>query len=200
MNIILASASPRRHELLKMIADKFTIATGREVDEVYPDSLPCEEVPVYLSQLKAGAYKNDLGPDDILITADTVVILDNKILGKPHSREEAIAMLSAMQDKTHRVVTGVTITTSSRSLSFSQLTEVDFDKLSREEIEFYIDNYKPYDKAGAYGIQEWIGAAAIIGIRGSFYNVMGLPIHALYKHLLSFAELQGHVGILDLKG
>jgi len=191
MNIILASASPRRHELLKMIVEDFTIAHGREVDEVYPADLPKEKVPVYLSQLKASAYLSDLkDADDLLITADTVVILDNKILGKPHSRREAIGMLSEMQGKTHTVVTGVTVSTLNRSTSFSQMTEVDFDELTQDEIEYYVDKFKPYDKAGAYGIQEWIGAAAIIGIRGSFYNVMGLPIHALYKVLRDYSALR----------
>ncbi len=191
MNIILASASPRRHELLKMIVEDFRIAHGREVDEVYPADLPKEEVPVYLSQLKASAYLSDLkNADDLLITADTVVILDDKILGKPHSRKEAIGMLSEMQGKTHKVVTGVTVSTPDRSTSFSQTTEVDFDVLTQDEIEYYVDKFKPYDKAGAYGIQEWIGAAAIIGIRGSFYNVMGLPIHALYKVLKDYSALR----------
>lgn len=167
-----------------MIADDFTIAPSRDVDEVYPETLPKEEVPVFLSQLKAKAYKEDLNSaDDVLITADTVVIIDGRILGKPHSREEAIGMLGDMQGKTHKVVTGVTLTTQAGSTSFSQLTEVEFDTLTEEEILYYVDKFHPYDKAGAYGIQEWIGAAAIIGIKGSFYNVMGLPIHALYKEL-----------------
>lgn len=190
MKIILASASPRRHELLKMIVPEFTVATGREVEEIYPDSLPKEEVPVFLSQLKASAYKDDLKQGELLITADTVVILDGKILGKPHSREEAISMLSDMQNKTHKVVTGVTVTTTTNTTSFSQMTEVDFDRLTADEIEYYVDKFKPYDKAGAYGIQEWIGAAAIIGIRGSFYNVMGLPVHALYKVLEDYSVLR----------
>lgn len=191
MNIILASASPRRHELLKMIVEDFTIAPSCDVDEVYPETLPKEEVPVFLSQLKAKAYLPDLSSaDDVLITADTVVILDNKILGKPHSREEAMGMLSEMQGKTHKVVTGVTLTTQAGSTSFSQLTEVEFDTLTKDEIIYYVDKFHPYDKAGAYGIQEWIGAAAIIGIKGSFYNVMGLPIHALYKELKKMKEMQ----------
>lgn len=190
MKIILASASPRRHELLKMIVPEFTVTTGREVEEIYPDSLPKEEVPIFLSQLKASAYRDDLKQDELLITADTVVILDDKILGKPHSREEAISMLSDMQNKTHKVVTGVTVTTTTNTTSFSQMTEVDFDRLTSDEIEYYVDKYKPYDKAGAYGIQEWIGAAAIIGIRGSFYNVMGLPVHALYKVLKDYSVLR----------
>lgn len=179
--ILLASASPRRHELLKMITNDFSVLKGREVDEVYPKGMDPEKVPVFLSKLKAAAYAYDLKENDTLVTADTVVILDGKILGKPHSREEAISMLMKMQDRTHVVVTGVTITTVNGSYSFSNRTEVDFDELSRDEIEHYVDEFQPYDKAGAYGIQEWIGAAAIKGIRGSFYNVMGLPVHSLYK-------------------
>lgn len=166
-NIILASGSPRRRELLKMIVPEFTIASGKDVDETYPADMPAEEVPVYLSQIKAEPYAAELTDGDVLITADTVVIVDNDILGKPHDRDQAIAMLRRMQNRTHVVVTGVTLTTTAGSKSFSQRTEVDFDKLSDAEIEYYIDNYKPYDKAGAYGIQEWIGAAAIIGIRAS---------------------------------
>lgn len=188
-NIILASGSPRRRELLKMIVPEFTIASGKDVDETYPGDLPAEEVPVYLSQIKAEPYAAELTDGDVLITADTVVIVDNDILGKPHDRDQAIAMLRRMQNRTHVVVTGVTLTTTAGSKSFSQRTEVDFDKLSDAEIEYYIDNYKPYDKAGAYGIQEWIGAAAIIGIRGSFYNVMGLPVHALYLQLKDICEI-----------
>lgn len=185
-NIILASGSPRRRELLKMIVPEFTIASGKDVEETYPDNLAPEKVPVYLSKIKAKPYVTHLKVDDVLITADTVVILDNDILGKPHNREEAVNMLHRMQNRTHVVVTGVTLTTTKGTTSFAQRTEVDFDKLSDAEIEYYIDNYRPYDKAGAYGIQEWIGAAAIIGIRGSFYNVMGLPIHALYLKMKEF--------------
>lgn len=188
MNIILASASPRRHELLKMIVDDFTVARGKDVEEVYPADLQPELVPEYLSRLKASAYVDDLKDDDLLITADTVVILDGKILGKPASRDEAIEMLSDMQGKTHTVVTGVTLTAKQLSKSFSQHTQVHFDTLTRSEIEYYVDKFKPYDKAGAYGIQEWIGAAAIIGIEGSFYNVMGLPVHALYKELTALGS------------
>lgn len=183
-HLILASASPRRRELLKMITPHFDIASGIEVDETYPDTLQAEEVPVFLSQLKARAYQCRIASDDdILITADTVVIINGDILGKPASRDEAISMLSRLSGHTHHVVTGVTLTTRRSSESFSQLTQVHFDDISRADIEHYVDNYRPYDKAGAYGIQEWIGAAAISGIEGSFYNVMGLPVHALLQHL-----------------
>ena len=185
--IILASNSPRRRELLKMIVPEFEIASGKDVEEVYPDGLEPEKVPEYLSQLKAVAYMDDIKPGDVLVTADTVVILDGEILGKPRSREDAIGMLSKMQSRTHTVVTGMTLSFSdSPSISFSQKTEVHFDALSEEEIEYYVDNFRPYDKAGAYGIQEWIGAAAITGINGSFYNVMGLPVQTLCRQLKEF--------------
>lgn len=182
--IILASASPRRRELLKMISPDFEIATGIEVDESFPADMPADEVAVYLSSLKAKAYAGFVKTaDDVLVTADTVVIVDGDILGKPSSRNEAIAMLQRLSGRTHHVVTGVTITTLSASESFGQSTDVHFDDVAMSDIEHYVDVYRPYDKAGAYGIQEWIGAAAIKGIDGSFYNVMGLPVHALFQRL-----------------
>lgn len=184
MKLILASASPRRRELLKMIAPDFEIATGVEVDETYPADMPAEEVPVYLSQLKAHGYQSWVRTlDDVLVTADTIVIVDGDILGKPGTRDEAIAMLERLSGRPHTVVTGVTLTTLQGTESFSQNTTVYFDDIAREDIEHYVDEYRPYDKAGAYGIQEWIGAAAIRGIEGSFYNVMGLPVHKLFEHL-----------------
>ncbi len=184
-HILLASNSPRRRELLGMILPEFGIAEAREVDEIYPDGLPADEVPVYLSRLKASAY-SDLLDDDLsllLITADTVVILDGCILGKPRDRSDAVAMLESLSGKTHTVVTGVTLSSAGGCESFSERTDVHFAPLTRGEIEAYVDSFRPYDKAGAYGIQEWIGAAAISGIEGCFYNVMGLPLHALYSFL-----------------
>lgn len=181
--VYLASASPRRRELLKMIVPDFEILSGIDVDETFPDDMPAHEVPVFLSQIKASAYLSRLADGDILITADTVVIIDGKILGKPIGREDAVEMLTSLENHTHTVVTGVTITTTTSQKSWGTSTQVHFDKLSREDIEYYVDRYKPYDKAGAYGIQEWIGAAGIKGIEGSFYNVMGLPVHSLYKEL-----------------
>lgn len=184
MHLILASASPRRRELMKMIADDFDIAAGKDVNETYPESLEPEKVPEFLSRLKAAAYRDVVkSPDDVLVTADTVVIIDGHILGKPASRQEAIDMLSCLSGRTHHVVTGVTLTTQAQTVTFSQTTAVHFDKIATADITAYVDRYRPYDKAGAYGIQEWIGAAAISGIEGSFYNVMGLPVHALFKHL-----------------
>lgn len=183
-HLILASASPRRRELLKMISPDFEIASGIEVDETYPADMPAEEVPVYLSRLKAAAYAGWVkSADDVLVTADTVVIIDGDILGKPASRDEAVAMLRRLSGRTHHVVTGVTLTTAAGAESFGQTTAVHFDTVPEADIAHYVDEYRPYDKAGAYGIQEWIGAAAIKGIEGSFYNVMGLPVHALFKHL-----------------
>ena len=185
--LFLASKSPRRRELLKMLEIPFEILEAYiEVDEVYPESMQADEVPVYLSQLKAQAYKCLLKKDDILLTADTVVILDNRIIGKPKSENEACAMLSDLSGKTHTVVTGVTLTSIEKTESFSVHSRVTFAPLSREEINYYVSTFHPLDKAGAYGIQEWIGAAGVERIDGSFYNVMGLPVHRLYRALKNF--------------
>lgn len=184
--IILASNSPRRRELLGLVFPDFVIAEPREVEEVYPSTMAPECVPVFLSQLKSQAYLHDLPAEAVLITADTVVILDGKILGKPHSRDEAVAMLKALMGKTHIVVTGVTLSAAGGSKSFSECTKVTFSSLSDEEIERYVDCYKPYDKAGAYGVQEWIGCVGIKHLEGCFYNVMGLPLHTLYENLRDF--------------
>lgn len=181
--VVLGSNSPRRRELLGMLIDDFVIATTKDIDESYPDTLKAEDVPAYLSQVKARAYIDDIGDGAILVTADTVVILDGNILGKPRDEEQAVDMLKQLSGRTHTVVTGVTVADSKHSETFTSVTEVDFAKLDDDEITHYVDNYRPLDKAGAYGIQEWIGAIGISGIRGSFYNVMGLPIHQLYKRL-----------------
>lgn len=183
---LLASGSPRRRELLGMILPQFEIAATRDVDESYPADMDVYDVPAYLSRLKAEAYTTDLQPNELLITADTVVILDGKILGKPHDHDNAIEMLHQISGKTQTVVTGVTLTTAEHSMSFSEHTKVHFRNLSDNEIRCYTELYKPYDKAGAYGIQEWIGAAGITGIDGCYYNVMGLPLNALYIHLRDF--------------
>lgn len=184
--ILLASKSPRRQELMQLLDLKFEIPASIEVEETYPLSLPAEKVPEYLSQKKASAYRNTLKGNEILVTADTVVILGSEILGKPHSEDDAIDMLKKLSGNTHKVVTGVTITSSAMQKTFSAITEVDFDILSDEDIRHYVSHYRPLDKAGAYGIQEWIGAVGIKAIRGSFYNVMGLPVHRLYKELRAF--------------
>ncbi len=184
--LLLASKSPRRKELLGMIAPDFEIARMHEIDECYPKDISSEEIPKYLSQLKALAYKDQLKEGEIIITADTMVICDGKVLGKPHSRTEAIEMLRVLSGKTHVVVTGVTVSSLEKSETFDETTEVTFSQLSEDEIEWYVDNFKPYDKAGGYGIQEWIGCIGIAGIKGCFYNVMGLPLHNLYRKLADF--------------
>lgn len=181
--VILASNSPRRRELLAMIVPQFEVEALMGVDESYPAELPAEEVPEYLSRLKSGAYPGELAEGDVLITADTVVIVDCEILGKPQGRDEAIAMLKRLSGRTHLVVSGVCVRGAKSAKSFSSQTEVTFARLDDRQIEKYVDKYCPFDKAGAYGIQEWIGAVAIESIKGSFYNVMGLPVHALYRVL-----------------
>ncbi len=182
-NVLLASHSPRRRELLGMLGVKFSIATPVEVDESYPADIPTEGVALYLSKKKSSAYLPGMAANDIVITADTVVICEGKILGKPSSAEDAREMLRMLSGRTHKVITGVTVATSSDSISFSAETEVEFAPLDDNEIDFYIERFSPMDKAGAYGIQEWIGATAIKNIKGSYYNVMGLPIHRLYTIL-----------------
>lgn len=184
--ILLASGSPRRRELLAMIAPGFAVAPGRDVDESYPSDIPAEKVAEYLSKVKADAYIDLLADDEIIITADTVVIIDGRILGKPAGRDDAVAMLRSLSGRRHKVVTGVTVTAKDRSISFDETTVVEFAPLSDDEIDAYVDTFRPYDKAGAYGIQEWIGAVGIKGIEGCYYNVMGLPVHTLYHRLKEF--------------
>lgn len=184
--ILLASGSPRRRELLAMIAPGFAVAPGRDVDESYPSDIPAEKVAEYLSKVKADAYIDLLADDEIIITADTVVIIDGRILGKPAGRDDAVAMLRSLSGRRHKVVTGVTVTARDRSISFDETTVVEFAPLSDDEIDAYVDTFRPYDKAGAYGIQEWIGAVGIKGIEGCYYNVMGLPVHTLYYRLKEF--------------
>lgn len=181
--VILASKSPRRKELLEMLDVPFEILTKEGIDESYPESLPAVKVSEYLSRLKGEAYSANIIDNELIITADTIVILDNKIYGKPKDEEDAINMLMELQGKTHTVATGVTVATKDKLVSFSTLTGVTFAEISKEEAAWYVNKYKPLDKAGAYGIQEWIGCAAVAGIEGSFYNVMGLPVHQLYKTL-----------------
>lgn len=183
--LILASQSPRRRELLAGSGLEFQLAERFECDESYP-AMPLTDVAEYLSRKKSDAYPTELAEQDILLTADTVVIACGEILGKPHSRDEAIAMLQTLSGATHEVATGVTLRTSIKSHSFTSVSKVRFRPLSREEIEYYVDNYHPMDKAGSYGIQEWIGYVGIEHIDGSFYNVMGLPIQRLYCELERF--------------
>ena len=180
--LILASASPRRQQLMKDAGCTFEVRL-KNVEEKYPQELHLENVPEYLSKVKASAFREELKADEVLITADTVVCIHDRILGKPADRKEAISMLQKLSGNRHLVVTGVSVTTRTEQLSFSSRTDVFFKHLSNEEIEFYVDTYKPFDKAGAYGIQEWIGYIGIERIEGSFYNVMGLPIQKLYETL-----------------
>lgn len=185
-SLILASQSPRRRQLLGEAGIDFRLAPRYECDEVYPPQLPAAEVAEYLSRLKSDAYPQSLAPNDILLTADTVVVVDNRILGKPANRDKAIAMIESLSGREHEVITGVTLRNTVKAVSFSSHSVVRFRHLSREEIEYYVDTYAPMDKAGAYGIQEWIGYVGIEGIEGSFFNVMGLPVQRLYCELEKF--------------
>jgi len=185
MKIVLASNSPRRRELLKGLNIDFEVRTMPDIDETFPAALPPAEVPLYIALQKAKAYEASMGDDELIITADTVVILDNEILGKPEDRDDAITMLQRLSGRRHEVVTGVALTSKTICKHFSVSSFVDFASLTDDEITSYIDRYRPYDKAGAYGIQEWIGFIGVRGIEGSFYNVMGLPVQRLYEALKS---------------
>ena len=171
---------------MKMLNLPFETVNIKDVEETYDPELATEEIPMYLSRLKAKAYKDYLNDSDILITADTVVALGNDIMGKPKDLEQAKKMLRMLSGRVHKVITGVTITKKNASVTFNSVTEVKFSKLTSEEIEYYVDKYRPLDKAGAYGVQEWIGAVGVESLRGSYYNVMGLPVHRLYKELQAF--------------
>lgn len=186
---VLASNSPRRRELLGMMVPGYRLTSPPDVDETYPDSLSRHEVPAYLSRLKAGACDcSALADNEVLVTADTVVICNGLLLGKPHSRREAVEMLSLLSGRAHEVVTGVTLTDRRGNIrTFSETTIVHFADIRQEDIATYVDTFSPYDKAGAYGIQEWIGAVGIRGVEGCFYNVIGLPLSALYSELEKFA-------------
>lgn len=182
--IILASASPRRQELLRGLGIAFETDTRSHVEETIPPGLSPAETPEYLSRLKSDGFHRPLQADEILVTADTMVCAGDEILGKPTGREDAARMLRKLSGTAHTVYTGVTLRTTDRIRSFTVASEVTFRPLNEDEIYWYIDQYKPFDKAGAYGIQEWIGYAAITGIRGSYFNVMGLPVQRLYDELM----------------
>ena len=184
--ILLASNSPRRRELLAGLGIEYRVTALPEVDESYPASLSGEEIPLYISQEKAAAYRNLMKEDTLLITADTIVWLDGKVYGKPHDMADAKAMLRALSGKTHTVITGVTLTTLHKQTSFAVSTEVDFASLDDDEIDYYVETYRPLDKAGAYGVQEWIGYIGVTGLHGSYYKVMGLPIQRLFNKLKKF--------------
>jgi septum formation protein len=183
--IILASQSPRRKQLLEWAEIPFEIIV-QPTDESYPGTLPIDEVPVYIALHKAKAVQEKLNEDqqnNIILAADTVVVLNNKIIGKPKDRDDAIKILSALSGKEHKVITGVVLTEGEKHISFADTTTVLFHELTREQLEFYVDKYKPYDKAGAYAIQEWIGVVGIKKVEGDFYNVMGLPVSRVVQEL-----------------
>lgn len=185
-NIMLASKSPRRKELLAMLDLPYTQAPAIDIEESFPSSLRPREIPEYLARLKAEAYAELITGNEMIITADTVVILGDEVIGKPADPDTAVSMLLHLSGKEHIVVTGVAITTSERQDTFSVESHVKFGQISLMEAQYYVEKYMPLDKAGSYGIQEWIGAVAVESIRGSFYNVMGLPVHQLYRHLQKF--------------
>lgn len=181
--IILASNSPRRKELLSGLGVEYEIRTLPDVDESYPDALQGGDIPLYIAREKAAAYRELLKPDELMITADTIVWLDGRVLGKPRDREDALQMLRDMSGRTHEVFTGVCLTTTVWQRSFTSQTEVRFAALTEDEIEWYVDKYQPMDKAGAYGVQEWIGYVGVEYIAGSYFNIMGLPVQRLYREL-----------------
>jgi septum formation protein len=183
-NFILGSKSPRRKELLEKLGIEFT-QDAKEVEEIYPDNLITHEVPVYLAELKSGPF-SDLDEKDLVITSDTVVIFQNEILGKPKSREDAQITLAKLSNQWHEVVTGVCLKTKEKTITFSDTTRVKFKELSITEINYYIDNFEPYDKAGSYGIQDWFGVTCVERIEGCYFNVMGLPVRLIYKELMDW--------------
>lgn len=184
-NFILASKSPRRQQLLGQMGISFVVKT-KEIDESFPKGYNVTEIPVFLAKQKAQPFLKELGKKDLLITADTIVCVNNQVLGKPANFAEAKNMLESLSDNEHQVITGVCLSSKNKSHSFFAVSNVQFKNLSTIEIDYYIKHYQPYDKAGAYGIQEWIGIIGITHIEGSFYNVMGLPIQKLYEAIQKF--------------
>lgn len=184
-NIILASKSPRRKQLLAELGISFEVKI-LDVEEIYPDTLPVLEIPKYLAELKASPFFNNIKNNDLVITSDTIVTINDNVLGKPSNYNKAFEMISLLSGKTHQVVSGVCIYTTNKKTSFTATTDVSFKKLTNNEIEYYIKTFKPFDKAGAYGIQEWLGHIGVEKINGSYFNVMGLPVQKLYEELLKF--------------
>ena len=184
--IILASASPRRRELLAGLGVEFTVDTRNSFEEIAPDGLPYSLYPEYMAKGKSHGFHRDLLPDEILVTADTMVLCSDEIMGKPTDRADAIRMVQKLQNNRHSVLTGVCIRSLEKEVCFTASTDVFFDELSQEEIEYYVDTYRPFDKAGAYGVQEWVGYAGIRRIEGSYFNVVGLPVQMLYQKLKEF--------------
>ena len=181
--IVLASNSPRRKELLSGLGIRYEVKTLPDIDESYPEGLDGMEIPAFIARSKADAYRSVMQADELIITADTIVWLDGKVMGKPRDAEEARKMLRALSGQTHQVITGVCLTTPVYQKAFATMTDVTFATLSEEEIAYYVDCYSPMDKAGSYGIQEWIGFIGVESISGSYFNVMGLPIQRLYTEL-----------------
>ena len=184
-HIILASNSPRRRELLAGLGIEYEVRTIDGIDESYPTDLPVELIAEYIAAEKAAAYQRQMAADELLITADTIVVVAGEVMGKPHDADDARRMLRKLSNCTHQVITGVCLTTTDRQRRFSVTTDVTFKALTDEEIDYYITNYRPYDKAGAYGIQEWIGYIGVTGLNGSYFNVMGLPVQRIYMELCS---------------
>lgn len=185
-HIILASNSPRRRELLSGLDLDYEVKVLPDIEESYPSALPTAEIPVYIASEKAAAYQDLMTGDDLIITADTVVVLGDEVLGKPSSLDDARRMLRELSGRTHQVITGVCLMTRKKKRCFGVTTDVTFKELSREEIDYYVEKYQPLDKAGAYGIQEWIGYIGVTGLQGSYFNVMGLPVQRIYNELKVF--------------
>ena len=181
--LILASNSPRRKELLAGLGVPFEVRVLQDIDEHYPESLPVNEVARYIAKEKADAYRRIVAADELIITADTVVIVGDEILGKPMDEADAVRMLRLLSGRTHQVTTGVCLLTAEKERCFDVTTDVTFKTLTDEEIHYYVNRYRPFDKAGAYGIQEWIGYIGVTGLNGSYYNVMGLPVQRIYQEL-----------------
>ena len=185
-HIKLASNSPRRRELLSGLGIDYEVKLLPGIDESYPATLVGEDIPCYIAREKAEAYRPQLQPDELIITADTVVCVDGEVLGKPADEAEARDMLRKLSGRSHEVITGVCLTSVERQRTFAAVTEVTFDRLAEEEIDWYVTRYRPMDKAGAYGVQEWIGFIGVTGLKGSYFNVMGLPVQRLYKELCAW--------------
>jgi len=186
--IILGSASPRRKELLAGLGFDFTVDTANNFEEVYSPQTPHERIPEVLSEGKSHGFHRELEDNEILITSDTLVLCEDHVMGKPHSREEAYRMLRLLSGRSHKVITAVTIRDNTKISTSSDTAIVHFKELTDKEIYYYIDNFNPYDKAGAYGIQEWIGYIGIEKIEGSYFTIMGFPVHLVYQELLKFVE------------
>ena len=185
-HIILASNSPRRRELLSGLDLDYEVKVLPGIDESYPETLPIGEIPFYIAEKKAAAYHSLMKGDELIITADTVVVLGDEVLGKPADLDDARRMLRELSGRTHQVITGVCLMTSEKRHSFAVTTDVTFKELTAEEIDYYVETYRPLDKAGAYGIQEWIGYIGVTGLYGSYFNVMGLPVQRIYNELKLF--------------